>query len=287
MSRRPGTGGTDRWSISNWAQQAGPDEVVDLGPVALAIRPQVAWRRFTLDDNEYFYLSLFDREVERRVASLARCIRNRHFTPINIKALGFSLEPTDIVIMVGRDDLIGWKGGACAIPLYWRAAGEQIAITTRLPHPSESGLSRYGLIASFAVVGTVLQNDQNLILQSPVVGWTKVRRGAATRWGGRSASCSFDEVPIDFAEAPLLERLQHYDGIMDELRNQIELFGESQADAGPTVFELSGGMDSTLAAWGARRQGERPLGISISFPFYEFRFEEEIQLDTAKALDAE
>jgi hypothetical protein len=283
MNRRPGIGGTDRWSISG--QQMGL-EVIDLGPVSLPIRPQVAWRRFTLDGNDCCYLSLLDREVERRVASFARRVRERQFTPSAIRALGLCLEPTDALIVVSRDDVIGWKGGACAIPLYWRLVGEQIVITTRLPHPSESGLSRHGLIASFAVVGTVLQNDQNLILRSPLVGWTRVRRGAATRWSGRAPSFSFAEVPIDFAEAPLLEHLLHYDGIVEELRSQIELFGESQADAGLTAFELSGGMDSTVAAWAARRGG-RPLGISISFPFYEFRFEEGIQMETAKALDAE
>ncbi len=221
------------------------------------------------------------------MASLAQCIRERQFMPNDIRALGFCLEPTDTMIVVSRDDVIGWKGGACAIPVYWQPNGEQIIITTCLPHPSESGLSRHGLIASFAVVGAALQNDQNLILQSPVAGWTKLRRGAVTRWTGRGRNFRCAEAAIDFAEAPLLEHLLHYDGIVEELRNQIQLFGESQVNAGLTVFELSGGIDSTLTAWGVRRQGERPLGISISFPFYEFRFEEGIQIETAKALDAD
>lgn len=262
-------------------------EVIELGRLSLAIRPQVAWRKFTLDCNDYCYLSLLDREVERRAACYARRIHERRIVPSDTRALGLCLEPTDAVIVSTRDAVIGCKGGACAIPLYWRSVGEQIVIVTRLPHPSESGLSRRGLIASFAAVSTVLQNDQNLILQSPVAGWTRMRRGAATRWDGRGASFSFAEMPVDFAEARIPDHLLHYDGIVEELRNQLNLFGKSQADVGPIVFELSGGIDSTLTAWSASRPSGRPLGISISFPFYEFRFEEGIQIETAKALDAE
>lgn len=286
MNLRPGIGGTDRWSISGLVEQTDL-EIIGLGPVALAVRSRIAWRRFTLDGYVYCYLSLFDREVDRRVEAYVRRIRERRLLPGDMHALGFCLEPTDAVIMASRDNAIGWKGGACAIPLYWRHLAERIVVTTKLPAPSTSGLSRYGLIASFAVVGTVLQNDQNLILQSPIDGWTKVRRGAATNWRFGGAGASFAETPVDFDSTPLPENLLSYRGIVEELRNQMERFGESQKNAGPTVFELSGGIDSTLTALSARRPGERLLGISISFPFYEFRFEDGIQIETAFALDAE
>lgn len=285
MNRHRGTGGTDQWLTSDSGHQTDL-EVVDLGPVLLAIRREVSWRKFTEAGNVYYYLSLFDREVDRRVTAYTRRFRERQIMPSNLGTLGFDLEPTDTLIVVGQTDIFGWKGGACGIPLYWRRVGEQILITTRLPHPSTSGLSRRGLIASFAVVGAVLQNDQNLLLQSPVAGWTKVRRGAATHWG-TGKNLSFAETPVDFAKAPLLEHLLHYDGIVEALRSQMGQFRETQIATGPTVFELSGGMDSTLTAWSARRPGNRLLGISISFPFYEFRFEDGIQIDVARALDAE
>jgi len=50
------------------------------------------------------------------------------------------------------------------------------------------------------------------------------------------------------------------------------------------LVELSGGFDSTLAAIAARSHGIDLLGVSVQFPYYEFRFEEEIQLAVANAL---
>jgi asparagine synthetase B (glutamine-hydrolysing) len=52
------------------------------------------------------------------------------------------------------------------------------------------------------------------------------------------------------------------------------------------VVELSGGIDSTVAAVAAIANGVRIHGASVHFPFYEFRFEECIQQATAQALPA-
>src|SRR6185436_5901213 len=54
-----------------------------------------------------------------------------------------------------------------------------------------------------------------------------------------------------------------------------------------TAVELSGGMDSTLAAWSVRQHGVRMLGLSITFPFYEFRYEDTMQCDVAQRLGVE
>jgi hypothetical protein len=263
------------------------DDAIELGRLWLTMRPHVSRRIFGFASGSVCYLTLFDRELEARAAAFQRRIDEGRVQLRDAKMLGLCLEPSDAAVMVRGNEVIVCKGGACAIPLYWRFAAERIAVTTRLPSPSASALSRRGLLAAFSVVAAVLQNDQNLLLASPLAGWTKLRRGAVTVWRGGGDKCKFCETPIDFAEAAVPERLRAYAGIVEELRHQMRVFGATQHGPGRSIFELSGGMDSTLTAWSARRSGEKMVGVSINFPFYEFRFEEEIQIETAKALGAE
>lgn len=263
-------------------------DTIDLGKATLLLRAAVACRTVDIAGTAYHYLSLHEHEVDRRAADYVSRLLGNVVASSDLRAIGFCLEPADAVISAGRDEIVCWKGGACAIPLFWSRASRGISIATRLPHPTETGLSRAGVIGSFATVAAALQNDQNLVLRSPVAGWTRLRRGAATRWSRFASGPEVDEVAVDFAEVELPgSHWCRYDGIVDELRVQMRRFGEAQAGLGNAIFELSGGMDSTLAAWSVLRQGGSLLGVSISFPFYEFRFEETIQAETARALGVE
>lgn len=262
-------------------------EMVDLGRSTLSVRAEVACRQFMLDGYSYWYLSLFDAEIDERALALAERLQLRQVTHAQTAELGLCLEPVDALIRTGGEDVTVWKGGACAIPLYWRAEGDGLALSTRLPHPTQVRLSKSALMASFAIVGAVLQNDQNLVLRTPIAGWRRFRRGAATHWRNDGVSADMVETPIDFAHARLLPSLDDYHGILEGLRHQLDLFGRSQTGVGPTVLELSGGMDSTLAASAVSREGQRPCGISIDFPFYEFRFEDELQVAAASLLRAD
>jgi asparagine synthetase B (glutamine-hydrolysing) len=51
-----------------------------------------------------------------------------------------------------------------------------------------------------------------------------------------------------------------------------------------SVLELSGGYDSTLAGAAARSPSHAMRGISVEFPYYEFRFEAPVQQAVAAAL---
>jgi len=66
-------------------------------------------------------------------------------------------------------------------------------------------------------------------------------------------------------------------GLMDSIA--------SASSGRPKVLvELSGGFDSTLAAIAARNHGVGLIGVSLHFPYYEFRFEEDIQCAVAASL---
>lgn len=256
--------------------------------MTLLLRAAVACRTVDIAGIAYHYLSLNDHEIDGRAAAFVARMTVGGVAAAALRTIGFCLEPADAVIAAGLDQIVCWKGGACGIPLFWSRGKSGVFLATHLPHPSETGLSRVGLMGSFATVTASLQNDPNLVLHSPVAGWKRVRRGAATRWSRFGTGPDNDEVAIDFALMELpASRFRHYEGIVEELRVQMQRFGEAQVGNGNGIVELSGGMDSTLAAWSVLRQGGSLSGVSISFPFYEFRFEDAIQIETARALGLE
>jgi hypothetical protein len=262
------------------------DEVVELGFATIALRRGVAWRMFDFAGQRRCYLTLQDDELDRRVDEL--CARVSDLGAGDDAALiGYCLEPADTLLTAAAHRVTLWRGGACAIPVYWRDAAGRLQLSTRIPPPSQCVVSRSGLLAAFAVIGSVLQNDPNLVLRTPASGLTRARRGAATSWQPSVDGLAMSETPIDFADAPLPERLLERAGIIEALRDGITRFGAARSHAANTAVELSGGMDSTLAAWSVRQHGARLLGISIAFPFYEFRYEDAMQLEAAQRLGVE
>ena len=63
-----------------------------------------------------------------------------------------------------------------------------------------------------------------------------------------------------------------------------EQFGCHQQSRRRALLELSGGYDSTIAAISVRARGIELLGVSDHFPYYEFRFEDDLQDAVASSL---
>jgi len=194
----------------------------------------------------------------------------------------FALEPTDAVVVAAHDGTTYvWRGGAANFPLYWTRDKDSILLSCELPVDSTRQLSVSGLLASVAAVSVANQNEPNLSIRTPLADWFRCRRGAITRLSARDGRQS--ENPVDFA-APKDVPLGHAQ-LVEALQSAATAFGRRQAGRPRALIELSGGIDSTIAAIGARRSGVDLVGVSESFPYYEFRFEDGIQQAVADSLE--
>jgi hypothetical protein len=249
--------------------------------VQIRVRPSVAVRRGVLLGNlPFYYLSLFDDEIDARLDGFLSTSGALSAMPLARNA--FALEPTDAVVVVERDNLIQvWRGGAANFPLYWMCTKGSIVLNTKLPIGSTRRLSISGLLASVAVASIAGQNEPNLSIRTPLADWFRCRRGAITHLGA-GVGCLSENV-VDFASADVVA-LDH-EQLVESLRSAASAFGKRQAAIrSRAVIELSGGYDSTIAAIGVRNHGMDLVGISESFPYYEFRFEDGIQKAVADSL---
>ena len=191
------------------------------------------------------------------------------------------LEPTDAVVVIGASgDVLAARGGAANFPLFWRVTGGSLVITTTLPIDEERRLSRGGLMGSLVVASVANQAEPNLETRTPIAGWFRARRGTVSVLSASEGCVA--EHPIDLAESddPPRDREE----VILTIREAMDQFGRRLAAHPRAMVELSGGFDSTLAAIGVRAGGIDLLGVSITFPFYEFRFEEDIQAAVASSL---
>ncbi|MGA3353994.1 MAG: asparagine synthase C-terminal domain-containing protein [Acidimicrobiales bacterium] len=227
-------------------------------------------------------MSLFDDEIDRRLGEfLALGPPPTAWTELDLASAALALEPTDaVVITLSEDEVLVARGGACNFPLYWTRATDSLLITMALPIDRTRRLSRTGLLASLAAVTTANQNEPNLTLRTPLSGWLRVRRGAVSRLSARAGCLS--EHLVDLARSGETEGDR--DHLIEALQSAMNEFGRRQQSRRRALVELSGGLDSSLAAIGARRHGIDLLGVSFRFPYYEFRFEESIQTAVAEAL---
>ncbi len=251
------------------------------GPFRLDVRTAVTVRRVAVREQTLFYLSLFDDEIDARLDEfLANALGAPH-TERDLAAAALWLEPTDAVVITCTDgEVLVARGGACTFPLYWTTAAGSIVVSTMLPVDSERRLSREGLIACVAVVSVTYQNELNLSLRTPLSRWFRYRRGAVSRLSPSAGLLS--ERPVDHAE-PEQSELDR-DQLIENIRSALHKFGARIQGRDRALVELSGGFDSTLAAIAAHKQGIELLGVSVHFPYYEFRFEENIQQATAESL---
>lgn len=259
-------------------------ETIEEGCLRLEVRPAVAARRSAEGPDVIFYLCLFEDEIEARFdAFLDHLKRARCETGLG-RDVARSLQPTDAVVIAGRDNGARVaRGGACNFPFFWRTEADRIHLSTSLPMEADRRLSRSGLLASLAVVSVTYQNEPNLSLATPLARWTRLRRGAVSDLVAGAGCVS--ERAIDLAESGGDEsKAVDRDALIASIRGAFDGFGRSQRGRPKALVELSGGFDSTLAAVAARSHGVELDGVSVAFPFYEFRFEEDLQKAAARVL---
>jgi hypothetical protein len=261
---------------------SGPGDTATLveGELRINVRSSVALRRRVfLGDLPLYYLSLFDDEIDARVEDFLSMTETLSGEPL--AGNPFALEPTDAVVVVKHDGTIYvWRGGAANFPLYWTCEKGSIVLSSALPVDSKRRLSVSGLLASVAAVSVPNQNEPNLSTRTPLAGWFRCRRGAITHLSARDRCLSERAIDLASADGVALD----HDQLVEALQSAASAFGRRQAARSRALVELSGGFDSTIAAIAARRHGINLVGVSESFPYYEFRFEEEIQQAVADSL---
>jgi len=153
-------------------------------------------------------------------------------------------------------------------------------LSTALPVDENRCISRTGLTTSLAAVSVTLQNEPNFSTLTPARHWFRCRRGAISKLSP-AGGCTF-ECPIDLRETVSCEHDR--DSLILAIRSALDEFGRGLSGRPKALVELSGGFDSTLAAIAARTHGIALIGVSLHFPYYEFRFEEDIQCAVAASL---
>jgi asparagine synthetase B (glutamine-hydrolysing) len=256
-------------------------ETIAVGPLRMSMRAAVAMRSAGEQGSSLLYLSLFDDEIDGRFDEFLACQPPEPWGSHRLEDAALCLEPTDVVIQVDPAGSIGIaRGGVCNFPLYWTKTGQSIHISTVLPIDDPRQLSVEGLLIAIAVVSVTYQNEPNLVTATPLQGWSRFRRGAVSRWDVASASLA--ESPIDLAACTVPN--DGRTGVIRAIRAALEKFGQRQAGREQALLELSGGFDSTLAALAARAANVRLKGVSLHFPYYEFRYEDHIQQAVARDL---
>jgi asparagine synthetase B (glutamine-hydrolysing) len=154
-------------------------------------------------------------------------------------------------------------------------------LSTRLPIGQAEPLSADGLVTSAVAVCLEGSFELNGIVETPVAGWRRLRRGGFTEL---SRDGAISEEVVDHAAALRAENVDEA-SLIERIRAAFASYARSQRDVRSSVVELSGGYDSTLAAAAARSPTNEMRGISMEFPFYEFRFEAELQRAVGVALE--
>jgi hypothetical protein len=238
----------------------------------LDIRPAVTWRDHALKDSVALYLSLYDDEIDFRAARFWEVLK----THSPEKAV-VHLELTDAVLCFGpTGDIWLARGGAATFPLYWRSDGHKVFFATRLPVDSGAVFSKSGLVSAAAATCLHSSYEPNGFVETPLNEWCRVRRAAFMRF--RDGAPAKEQVIV----APDTAAPESRASIAERIRTAFEGYREMQACVRKSLLEVSGGFDSTLAAAAAPRHEMR--GVSVAFPFYEFRFESGVQQAVAEAL---
>ncbi len=258
----------------------------DLDGLVVDIRRSVAVRERVMDGLSLVYLSLFDDEIDARfdrVLEHADRAREQRRTSgcDGIRSAAPHVELTDVLIVNGpRGECAVVRGGSCTIPLFWSRAGSQIRLSTVLPLLESSTFSRAGLASAMAAVCHHGSYEPNAWTATPLSGWRRVRRGAITFFD-LTCGTHREEAVEQGAAGPTSPQ---EDDVVECVRVAFAAYGRSQAGVASSIVELSGGYDSTLAAAAARSPVHVMRGISVEFPYYEFRFEAPVQRAVAAAM---
>lgn len=258
----------------------------ELDGLSVDVRRSVAIRERVMDGLSLLYLSLFDDEIEARFENLLQRAgldgaQRRTLGDDDIRRAASHVELTDVLFVHRlRGDCAVVRGGSCTFPLFWSRAGSQVRLSTVLPLLENETFSRSGLASAMAAVCHHGSYEPNAWTATPLSGWWRVRRGAITFFD--LARGTNREEPVE--QIATGEALPQQDDVVESVRAAFAAYGRSQAGVASSVVELSGGYDSTLAAAAARSMTNVMRGISVEFPYYEFRFEAPVQRAVATAM---
>ena len=248
-----------------------------MGSVELLTRPAVAIREQPFRRAVGLYLSLYDDEIYERAEAFWAASDQFMLEPA-----WQNLELTDAAILVDTEggEVRVARGGACTFPLYWRGDDSRLRFSTVLPLASDETFSGAGLLASAAAACVHSSYEPNTFTNTPLANWRRIRRAAVQLFcSGKPTS---ERIIGDLADHYSMPSSR--EAIANSVRGALDAYGHSQRRVKSSVLELSGGFDSTLAP-AAISPRHAMRGISVVFPYYEFRFEAAIQRAVATALD--
>lgn len=245
--------------------------VLDLLGIEVGIRPAVNFREQASGRGASLYLSLYDDELEERAEAFWSHGTQGSRPPWS------ELELTDALLQVDPDGAVTVaRGAACTFPLYYTNENGRLRFSTSLPILQGAPLSCTGLLTAAAGACLHSSYEVNALTETPLARWRRLRRGAVTRFDGPALASEEYMRPKYAGDAPSRE------AVCREVRSAFDAYGWSQRRMRSSVVEASGGFDSTLAAAIPSRRGMR--GVSVMFPYYEFRFERAVQEATAEYL---
>jgi asparagine synthetase B (glutamine-hydrolysing) len=247
-------------------------DILDVLGVEVSVRPAVRIRGHGYGRGIALYLSLYDDELDERAEAFWS-----HGLAEGGEPPWAELELTDALLHVASNGAVTVaRGAACTFPLWYSTERGRLRLATSLPILEGPALSRSGLLA--AVAGACLHSSYeiNAVAQTPLAHWRRLRRGVVTRFDGPTLTSEEYMRPKRAAQAPTREE------VCREVRAAFDAYGRSQRHVRSSVLEASGGFDSTLAAAVPSRGGMR--GVSVMFPYYEFRFERTVQQAAAQHL---
>jgi asparagine synthetase B (glutamine-hydrolysing) len=251
----------------------------------LEIRRSIAFREKATQDGALFYLSLLDDEIDDRFERLlalrvARPLLLVAPLPHEATAAAAELELTDAFVLCSPEQVIVARGGSCTFSLFWTRKRSDLHISTRLPL-QQAKFSKAGLVSAVAAACLDGSYEQNACAETPLDGWQRLRRGVVTAFLGRSAPVEEIVVPgFDEREGEETEET-----VSKQIRAAFAGYARSQRSVVSSILELSGGFDSTLAGAGAQRPEGTLHGVSVEFPYYEFRLEAPLQRAVGEALE--
>ena len=252
-------------------QARGTPDILDVLGVEVSVRPAVRIRGHGYGRGIALYLSLYDDELDERAEAFWSHGLERDEPPWS------ELELTDALLHVAANGAVTVaRGAACTFPLYYATERGRPRFATSLPILEEAALSRSGLLT--AVAGACLHSsyEVNAVAETPLARWRRLRRGVVTRFDGPALTSEQFIRPQRDAKTPTRQEIGR------EVRAAFDAYGRSQRHVTSSVLEASGGFDSTLAAAVPARSGMR--GVSVMFPYYEFRFERAVQQAAAEHL---
>jgi hypothetical protein len=247
--------------------------VVRDGGVELRVRSAVALRTRPIPAGVAHYLSLHDAEIDARAEVFWAA-----WPGADAPDPWRDLELTDTVVCVVGERVCVARGAAASFPLLWSHRAPGLALSTVLPVESGEPFTRHGLVAAVAGACVHASYEPNGFTATPLAHWRRVRRGSTLHFaGGRVV----DERVIDPWVAPSPTSRE---AIAQDVRAALEAYARSQRGVACSLVEVSGGFDSALAAAPSAHGTRTGMhGISVHYPFYEFRFERALQEATAKA----